>query len=108
MESDIASTIAFMNFHAPLGEEFGRSDNILGFSVATKSDNRGVLQKKEYIADAALFAKRHQLFLQAEAGRVIERADLENRDQRLSHGFYGSTRIQNHFTTEDTEFTEVL
>src|SRR5437016_5754263 len=90
MESDIAPAVAFMDFDSALGKEFGGGNNIPGFGITAKSDNRGVLQKKENIANVALFAKRHQLFLQAKAGDVIECAELENGNQILGHGF---TRI---------------
>lgn len=57
VKGNVAAAVAFGNLNAAPGEEFGRGENICRFGVAAESDDRCVLEKQEYIADAVLFAE---------------------------------------------------
>ena len=85
MESDVAAAVAFEEFDAALGEEFGRRDYIGGFGVAAERDDRLVFEQEQDVADLFFFAQSDQLLLQAKAGRVVDSAELDERDQILSN-----------------------
>src|SRR5579863_4077770 len=87
VKGNVAAAIAFEDLDAPLGEELGRGQNVLGLRVAAKSNDRRVLQEKNNVSDASFFAQPNQLFLQALSGGVINGAELENGDQKLARGF---------------------
>jgi hypothetical protein len=42
-----------------------------------------VFEQKQNIANAIIFSQIDKLLLQTQSGSVIERAELENRDQNL-------------------------
>jgi hypothetical protein len=78
VKCNVATAIAFEDLNATLGKQFGRGQNVSSLRVATQRDDCGMLEKQNDIADAAVFAKRDQLFLQAETRGVINGAELEN------------------------------
>lgn len=80
MKRNIPTAIAFTNFNSALGEAFRRSEHVCRFGVTSESDNWRVLEQKKDIANSSIFAERHQSLLQAQSDRVINRAELENRD----------------------------
>ena len=88
VERDVAAAIAFEYFHAALGQQFGRSDDVFLLGIAAESDDRRVFEQKKNVADAAFLAQFDQALLQAQAGGVIDGAELEDGDQEiLCHGF---------------------
>src|SRR5271165_2647689 len=102
VEGDVAAAVAFEEFNAALGKEFGGGDYVGGFGVAAERDDRRVFEEEEDIADFFLFAEGDELLLQREAGRVIDGAELDDRDQILiATGLRGAE--PRAFTTEDTE-----
>ena len=101
MKSHIPATITLEEFNPALDEGFGRSQHVHGFCVSSEGDNRCVLQKKKRIADAAVFAKCYQFFLQAQSGGVINGAELEDRNQIIRHEF-GALRRSNPFSPQST------
>ena len=77
VKGDIAAAVAFEQLDAALGKEFGRSDYVCGFRVAAERDDRRVFEQEQDIADLFFFAQRDQLLLQAQAGGVVDGAELD-------------------------------
>ena len=82
VESDVAAAITLENFHAALGQQFGRGDDVFLLGVAAESDDGRMFEQQQNIADAAFFAQFDQPLLQAQASGVVERAELEDGDQK--------------------------
>ena len=86
MERHVATAITFDYFHAALGQHFGRGHDIFLLGVASQSNDRSVFQQQQNIADAILLTQFDEALLQAQAGGVVEGAELEDGDQeRLSN-----------------------
>ena len=81
VEGDVASAVAFEKLDAALGEEFGRSDHVGGFRVAAQGDDRRVFEQQQDVADLLFFAQCDELLLQAQAGGVVDGAELDDGDQ---------------------------
>lgn len=81
MEGDIAAAVRFEKFDASLGQDFGRGDDVCSFCVASECDDRLVLEQEKNVADSFLFAKSNEFLLEAQAGRIINGAELEDGDQ---------------------------
>jgi hypothetical protein len=77
VEGDIAAAVAFEKLDTTLGKEFGRGDYVCGFRVAAERDDRRVFEQEQDIADLLLFPQSHQLLLQAQAGGIIDGAELD-------------------------------
>ena len=50
-------------------------------AVAAESDDRRMFEQQQDVADASFFAQLDQALLQAEAGGVVDGAELEDGDQ---------------------------
>lgn len=81
VEGDVAAAIAFEKLDAALGKEFGRGDDVRGFGVTAKRDDRLVLKQEENVADFFFFAQGNELPLELEAGGVVDGAELDDGDQ---------------------------
>ena len=57
VEGDVAAAVAFNDFYAALGQEFGRGQDVGGLGVAAQGDDWGVFQQKKDVADLAGFAE---------------------------------------------------
>jgi hypothetical protein len=77
VESDVAAAVAFEKFDAALGEEFGRGDYIGRFCVTAQRNDRLVLEQKQDVANLFFFSEIDQLLLQAQAGGVVNGAELD-------------------------------
>lgn len=99
MKGDISSTVAFENFDAALGKQLGQGDYVCRFRVAAEGYDRRVLKQQERVTNAAFFAEGNELFLKAETGGVVNRAELEDRDQI----FWPGLRLLKNFATGDAE-----
>src|SRR5262249_28243349 len=67
----------------PRGQLLPRSEHVLGLRVAPQSDDRRVLEQQKDIADLPALAQLHQRLLQLERRRVVDSAELEDRDHAL-------------------------
>ncbi len=81
MEGDVAAAVAFEKLDAALGKEFGRGYDVCGFRVAAERDDGRVFQQEKDVADLLFFAQSDQLLLQAQAGGVVDGAELDERNQ---------------------------
>ena len=75
---------AFEKLNTALGEKFRRSDHVRGFRVAAEGDNWRVFEEQKDVADLFCFAQVDELLLQAQACRVINGTELDERDQTKS------------------------
>jgi hypothetical protein len=57
VEGDVAAAVAFEEFDAALGKEFGARDYIRGFRVAAKRNDWLVFEQEEDVADFFFFTK---------------------------------------------------
>ena len=80
MEGDVTAAVTLEYFHAPPGQQLGRGHDVLLLAVAAESDDRRVFEQQQDIADAAFFAQVDEALLQAEAGGVVNRSELEDGD----------------------------
>src|SRR5438876_7281877 len=80
MKGHISPSVAFEDLNSALGKEFRRRNNICRFGVSTQSDDGRVLKQEQRVTNAGVLAERYQLFLQAQAGSVVESAELEDRN----------------------------
>jgi len=78
VEGYVSAAVAIEALNAASSEQFVRCDYVRGFGVAAERDHRRVLEQQQGIADASFLSQVDQLLLQAKAGGVIERAELEN------------------------------
>ncbi len=81
VESNVSAAIAFVKLYAALGQEFGRCNHIGSLRIAPESNDGGVLQQQQHIADLLRFSQLNQLLLQAQTGGVVNGAELDERDQ---------------------------
>src|SRR6185369_7404447 len=87
MEGNVPAAVAFEYLHAPMGEQFGRRNDILPAGIAAKSNHGRMFEEEEDVTDAAFLAQFDQAPLQAQAGGVVHGAELEDGDQEiLCHG----------------------
>ena len=91
MEGDVTAAIAFVKLDVALGQEFGRCNHVGSFRIAPESDDGGVLQQQQHVADLVRFSQFNQLLLQSHTGGVINGAELDERDQCAFA--WGVTRI---------------
>jgi hypothetical protein len=77
VEGYVASAVAFEELDAALGQLFRRSNYVCGFRVAAESDDGRMFEQKQDIADLLFFAQVDQLLLQAQAGGVVNGAELD-------------------------------
>ena len=57
VEGDVAAAVAFEEFDAALGEEFGGGDYVGGFGVSAQRDDGSVFEQEQDVADLFFFAK---------------------------------------------------
>ena len=81
VESDIPSAITLEHFYSTLGKELRRSKNVFPLCIAAQGNDCRMFEQKQNVADAAFLAQFHQALLQAQAGRVVNRAELEDGNQ---------------------------
>jgi hypothetical protein len=77
VEGNVAAAVAFEKLDAALGKEFGRGDYVCGFRIAAERDNRRMFKQQQHVADFFFLAQSDQLLLQAQAGGVINGAELD-------------------------------
>ena len=78
------SAVAIEDLHPALCQNLRRRKHICSVGVATQRDDRSVFEQKKYVADSALFALLDELLLQAEAGSVVDGAELDEGDHWAS------------------------
>ena len=78
VEGDVAAAVAFVQLDAALGEEFGGGNYIRGVGVAAQRNDWFVFEQEKDVADLFFFAQGDQLLLQAEAGGVVDGAELDD------------------------------
>src|SRR6185437_9288694 len=83
VERHVTTPIAFENLDPALRERLRRRHDVLRMRIAPERDHGSVLEQKQHVSYPSLFAKFDQAFLQAQAGRVINRAELENRNHQI-------------------------
>ncbi len=81
VKGNVAAAIAFVKLDATLGQEFGRCNHIGSFRIAPESNDGGVFQQQQHVADLLRFSQFNQLLLQAQASGVVNGAELDERDQ---------------------------
>ena len=81
MESHVAAPVGFEQFYASLFKKFGRGNYVRRLRVAAERDDWRVFKQEQHVADFFLLAKINQFLLQAQAGRVVYRAELEDGNQ---------------------------
>jgi hypothetical protein len=82
VECHITAAIALEYFDSALGQKLGGGEDVLRMGIAPQSDDRCVLKKEKHVFDSALLAQCHQLLLETEAGRIVNRAELEDGDHK--------------------------
>ena len=103
VEGDVAAAVAFEELNAALGKEFGRGDYVRGFGVAAERDDGRVFEQEQDVADFFFFAQGDELLLQAQAGGVVDGAELDDRDQILIATDLRGSESRAFTGTEDTE-----
>jgi hypothetical protein len=78
VKRNIPATVALKDFDSALREGLGRSKDVCGMSISPQSNYRSVLEQEQRVSDAAFFAKAHQLLLQPETCRVVNRAEFKD------------------------------
>jgi len=86
VEGHVAAAVAFEQFDAALFQKLGRRDHVRALCVAAQRDDWGVFEQEEDVADLFFFAQSHELLLQAQAGGVIDGAELDDGDQLFRRG----------------------
>ena len=81
VESYVAAAIAFVKLYAALGQEFRRCNHIGSFRIAPESDDGRMFEQQQHVADLLRFSQFDQLLLQAQTRGVINRTELDDRDQ---------------------------
>ena len=81
VEGDIAAAVDLVHLDAAGGEQLARGDDVGRTRVASQGDDRRMLDKEQDVGDASLLAQLDQCFLQAQSGRVIAVAEIEDANQ---------------------------
>src|SRR5581483_3601548 len=81
MKCHIPTAVALEHLNSALGKLFRGNQDVPCFSIPPQRNYWRVLEQQQHVTDAALLAELHQPFLQAEAGRIIDRAELKGRNQ---------------------------
>jgi len=79
---DIATTVDLVKGYAAAGQKLIRSQNVASISIASKGEDRRVLEEKQDVVNAALEPQRCHLRLEPEAFVVVDTAEIEVLDHR--------------------------
>ena len=77
VEGDVAAAVAFEELDSALGEGFGRSDYVCCFRVTSQCNDGFMFEQQQDIANLVSFAQVDQLLLQAQAGGIVNGAELD-------------------------------
>ena len=94
MKRHVAAAVAFEDFYAAEGQLLSRQQDVCRFGIATQRDDWRVLEQEQYVADAAGFAEFDQFLLDAQAGSVVDAAELEDGDHGGDYLNYRRLRIR--------------
>jgi hypothetical protein len=83
VESDIPTTVTLRHLHCAPLEKLRRSKDVSPLCVATQGNDCRVFEQEKNVADAPFLAQFDEALLQAQARGVVDRAELEDRDQEL-------------------------
>jgi hypothetical protein len=84
VKSHIPTAIAFEQLDALVFQLLARGEDVLLFGIAAESDDRRVLEEKESVADFSLLSRGNKVLLKAQSGSVIQQAELQSGDQRIT------------------------